>query len=217
MGNCLPKKEDLDTSVVKDFADPAVPEPSVGDEPEKIIEEEPQPEPEPEPEPIVEPAPEETIVEEKPKSFMDKVDAFRDSCCGVSASATGVDKVKEDSILVSGKDEPEDDEEAEEEASAVTEKAESVLVSEEQEPPTTESVVEKPSDEVTEPVVATDTAPVIQPKFRSPTFKERRKLKKKLREIEAIEEKKATGEELTNDQLEKLASKDDVLEHLNTL
>ena len=233
MGNCLPKKEDLETSIVKDFAEPTVPEPTDGGEPEKIIEEEPQPEPEPdepEPEPEteapVEPVPEETIVEEKPKSFMDKVDAFRDSCCGVSASATATAAATTTTADVDvdtyEQDEKEkEQEEEEEEASTATEKVK----------PSSEETVdasEEAMDEVTVPTATvaadtkdttTTTAATVSapPKFKSPTFKQRRKLKKKLREIEVIEEKKANGEELTQDQLEKLASKDDVVAHLNTL
>lgn len=244
MGNCLPKKEDLETSIVKDFDEPAVPEPSqvhidLEEDEEKKIQDEASccvpsnaapsdddmaqvtqdDETVAAASKSVEPAPVETVVieETRPKSFMEKVDAFRDACCGVGLIATSADSTKEDvkSSVV---------EEAHVESKPVPVVAEDepvALVDEEMK----ELLVD---DEVTEeaaPVVP--TAPVANTAaatttnngnpFRSPNFKQRRKLKKKLREITSIEEKQAKGDELTQDQSDKLACKADILAELNAI
>lgn len=249
----MPKKEDLETSIIKDYDQPAVPEPSsqvhtdVDDEDKKIQEEASCCAPssvgnEPEQEPSVvvteddetvaastvktipiEPVPVETavVVEEttRPKTFMEKVDAFRDSCCGVvSLTATG-----SGSVATTTNKEVEVETPVVEE---VTQVMEVPVADPEPEPPVVEEEgVEELREEEEEPVPPQPAPTPVAAKasnsngnvFRSPNFQQRRKLKKKLREITAIEEKQAKGEELMQDQLDKLASKVEILAKLNAI
>lgn len=138
---------------------------------------------------------------EKPKGFMDKVDAFRDSCCGVSggaevaAAATTTEVVDNPAVT---------EEVAETPAEKVEESKDEEPVAEPEEP-------EAPVEEV--PVPEEKPAPVAPtPSFRSPNFKQKRKLKKKLREIEAIEQKDPAT--LSEDQKQKLATKDEIVQSL---
>ena len=156
----------------------------------------------------------ETEVESK-KGLISKVDAIRDSCCGVPPADVDVD-TNGDVI------ETAPSEAASEVPTAAVTKDPSGTEAEAEAANEAPSLAAKSRSEVSK---ATSAAPSVAVSTVSsadftldasdPNYKKKRKLLKKLREIEAIESK--DQDSLTPDQKQKLGTKDNVLQSLTDL
>jgi len=138
---------------------------------------------------------------EKETSFLDKVDAFRDSCCGADGAAPAARDNNTSEVVESSSGvyaaASEDD----------TEAPSTVVpgVSADGTDASASAVGFSQSSSMASSVISSN----------DPNYKQKRKLTKKLREIEAIEAK--DHESLSPDQQEKLATKEEVLRSLAAL
>jgi len=147
---------------------------------------------------------------ERENSFLDKVDAFRDSCCGAGADGAAIDNSTSEAV------------ESLPSVSTTFSKAETEA------PSTVVPVVSVAETEAAASTAETEaaasavgfsksssTASSVVISSNDPNYKQKRKLTKKLREIEVIEAKDPA--EITPDQQEKLAKKNEVLQSLAAL
>lgn len=147
---------------------------------------------------------------ERENSFLDKVDAFRDSCCGAGADGAAIDNSTSEAV------------ESLPSVSTTVSKAETEA------PSTVVPVVSVAETEAAASTAETEaaasavgfsksssTASSVVISSNDPNYKQKRKLTKKLREIEVIEAKDPA--EITPDQQEKLAKKNEVLQSLAAL
>jgi hypothetical protein len=129
---------------------------------------------------------------EKPKSFMDTVDGFYDKICGAEV---GSDREQNPYNVVQN-------------SSIVSESTSSIVPVLSADSTEAASTVASAAPSTGLPRAASTTSSVV-------SYKQQRKLNKKLREIEAIEAK--DPESLTPEQTEKLATKEEVLQSLATI
>jgi hypothetical protein len=138
---------------------------------------------------------------ERENSFLNKVDAFRDSCCGAGADGAAIDNNTSEAV------------ESSPSVSTTFSKAETEA------PSTVVPVVSTAETEAAASAVgfskSSSTASSAVTSSNDPNYKQKRKLTKKLREIEAIEAKDPA--EITPDQQDKLAKKNEVLQNLAAL
>lgn len=138
---------------------------------------------------------------ERENSFLNKVDAFRDSCCGAGADGAAIDNNTSEAV------------ESSPSISTTFSKAETEA------PSTVVPVVSTAETEAAASAVgfskSSSTASSAVTSSNDPNYKQKRKLTKKLREIEAIEAKDPA--EITPDQQDKLAKKNEVLQNLAAL
>ena len=138
---------------------------------------------------------------ERENYFLDKVDAFRDSCCGAGADGAAIDNNTSEAV------------ESSPSISTTFSKAETEA------PSTVVPVVSTAETEAAASAVgfskSSSTASSAVTSSNDPNYKQKRKLTKKLREIEAIEAKDPA--EITPDQQDKLAKKNEVLQNLAAL
>jgi hypothetical protein len=149
---------------------------------------------------------------ERENSFLDKVDAFRDSCCGAGADGAA-SAARDNSTSEAVESSPS--------VSAAFSKAETeasstvvpVVSADETEAAASTNETEAAASAVGFSKSSSMASSVVS--SNDPNYKQKRKLTKKLREIEAIEAK--DPEEITPDQQEKLAKKEEVLQSLAAL
>jgi hypothetical protein len=188
----------------------------------------------------------ESSIDKTSNSFMDKLDAFRDSCCGGGAAASQSGTRQREMIEREDDDDTEDKMEDEKTqlrinrnqnvspAESIEEDVSMIDAAAYPMPDTEESLQKEPSSvsrgssffsrvrsknkESTATVpasVSRDSSAVLSVASDDPNYKQKRKLNKKLREIEALESK--DPDNLTPEQREKVESKASILQSLKEL